>query len=116
MKKPKEITFYDDDGEEHSIECVWEVCDRCKGEGSHTNPNVDGHGISPQEFQEDPEFARNYFAGVYDVECYKCKGLRVVQGVDLNQLEPNIRKKYEAYLKEERQYQQMCDYERRMGA
>lgn len=54
---------------EHRVPAKWVICHRCDGNGTHVNPNVDGHGISPEEFDEDPDFRENYFAGVYDVRC-----------------------------------------------
>lgn len=53
----------------------WEICDRCRGHGKHVNPNVDGHGLSREDFDEDPDFAENYFSGMYDVSCHDCGGL-----------------------------------------
>lgn len=52
----------------------WAICDRCSGEGKHVNPNVDGHGLSREDFDEDPDFEEAYFAGLYDVSCSECGG------------------------------------------
>lgn len=55
------------------------VCPRCRGEGSHVNPSVDGHGITAEEMDElGPEFLDDYMGGVYDVRCEQCHGDRVV--------------------------------------
>jgi hypothetical protein len=54
------------------------VCWRCNGAGAHVNPAIDGNGISPEEFHEDPDFAESYFGGVYDITCEECNGDRVV--------------------------------------
>ena len=112
------IEFFDNEtGDELRLyDLKWEVCNRCNGEGSHTNPNIDGHGISPQEFYDDPEFERDYFAGVYDVPCYECKGKRVTKEINRGTTDTILLKKYEEYLKEKYQYQQEIEYERRMGA
>ena len=57
----------------------WEVCGTCRGKGRHVNPAIDAdHGITPEEFAEDPDFAEDYFSGVYDVPCSECGGRRVV--------------------------------------
>ena len=80
-----DIKFIPHGGEEEdeiSLKARYEVCGRCEGRGSHVNPAIDGHGISAQEFAEDPDFKEAHFAGVYDVTCYECKGLRVVPVVD----------------------------------
>src|SRR5277367_5213950 len=70
---------YDADGEEteHSLPAKFEVCPRCGGEGSHTNPSIDGNGLTRQDFDEDPDFEEAYFRGDYDVRCEECKGTRV---------------------------------------
>jgi len=55
------------------------VCPRCRGEGSHVNPSVDGHGITAEEMDElGPEFFEDYMGGLYDVACERCEGKRVV--------------------------------------
>ena len=56
----------------------WVVCPTCEGHGKHVNPSIDAHGLTQNDFDEDPEFAREYFSGAYDVTCYECKGKRVV--------------------------------------
>ena len=52
----------------------WMICPVCEGEGSHVNPSIDAHGISPEEFHQDPDFAEAYFSGAYDVSCKNCRG------------------------------------------
>lgn len=60
-----------------------EVCSRCRGEGKHVNPNIDGNGITADEMEElGDEFRENYMSGLYDVPCEECKGERVVDVVD----------------------------------
>jgi len=65
-----------------------EVCPLCQGKGSHVNPAIDAHGITSDEFDEDPEFRESYLRGVYDVPCYECDGKRVVPVVDREGLTP----------------------------
>lgn len=63
----------------------YEVCPRCKGEGVHTNPAIDGHGITAEEMNElGDDFREDYIAGVYDVPCECCHGKRVVTPEDLD--------------------------------
>jgi hypothetical protein len=62
---------------------VWAVCPTCEGEGKHVNPSIDSHGISREEFDEDPDFEEAYFSGAYDVTCVECKGQRVVPGCEV---------------------------------
>ncbi len=57
------------------------VCEVCDGKGTHVNPSIDSHGISSEEFAEDPDFFEDYRSGVYDVACSSCGGLRVVPEV-----------------------------------
>lgn len=61
------------------------VCPRCRGEGNVVNPEVDGNGITAEEFDEDPDFRENYFSGVYDVLCPMCRGKRVTTRAEYNQ-------------------------------
>lgn len=87
MARLQEIvfTYENEDGEEVEgrLPARYEVCPRCDGEGSHTNPNIDGNGITASEWAEwDEEDRDNYMSGVYDVSCEKCGGLRVVPVVD----------------------------------
>lgn len=62
----------------------YEVCGLCEGKGSHVAPGVDSHGISAQEFYEDPEFYEDYRQGTYDVPCNRCHGERVELVPDVN--------------------------------
>lgn len=57
------------------------VCGTCDGRGTHVNPSIDAHGISSDEFDDDPDFRENYFNGMYDVTCYECYGKRVVPNI-----------------------------------
>lgn len=59
----------------------WVVCPRCEGNGQHTNPAIDGHGISAEEMNElGDDFREDYMSGVYDIRCSHCGGQRVVPG------------------------------------
>lgn len=64
--------------EELRVRFAWEVCRVCRGNGHHVNPSIDAHGITWQEFDDDPEFEEEYRSGFYNVTCYECKGLRVL--------------------------------------
>jgi len=82
------ITIENDAGVERELKLPghYEVCSGCEGEGKHVNPSVDEHGITAEEFAEDPDFLEAYFSGVYDVECHTCHGKRVVPQLDRDQL------------------------------
>lgn len=108
--------------EEVKIPAKFEVCDTCRGKGTHVNPNIDGHGISAEEWNGpdwDQEEQEAYMSGRYDVTCYECKGERVVKAVDwdrLKDIDPKLAEEYGMHLDEEADYQRMCEMERRMGA
>lgn len=76
-------TWWDDDfdlcelGSEekpYKIRLRWKVCETCDGRGTHVNPSIDAHGISSEDFDEDPDFREEYMSGMYDVPCYECSG------------------------------------------
>lgn len=52
----------------------WIICPVCSGNGAHVNPNIDAHGISREEFDEDPDFREDYMSGVYNITCATCSG------------------------------------------
>jgi hypothetical protein len=90
-----EITVYFDGVDDMSdtdetflLPSKFEVCDRCEGKGRHTNPNIDGNGITSSEMDElGPEFLEDYLSGVYDVACQVCGGERVVPAIDYGRLD-----------------------------
>lgn len=98
-----DITLFDENGdyEIHKLPSKYNVCDHCEGKGTHVNPNIDRNGISSEEFRDDPDFTKAYFAGVYDIQCTKCKGLRVIAVVDSDRLSTDQREVYEKWIKQE---------------
>lgn len=97
---------------------TYEVCSLCGGKGTHVNPSIDAHGISADEFAEDPDFAEEYFSGAYDVACYECGGKRVVPEIDESRLDEEQKKALKA-LRDQQQrdhdYARICAAERAMG-
>lgn len=89
------------------------VCPRCDGTGTHVNPNIDGHGISPDEFNQDPDFKEAYFRGDYDVTCEECHGRNVVEVVDWEALTPKMQERLQRYEDAESQAYWESYYERR---
>lgn len=90
---------------EEKVPGKYEVCGRCTGKGTHVNPAIDGHGITSEEFEQDPDFEEAYFGGVYDVPCYECKGKRVVLVVDEEKAkaaDPEVWKHYQKHLATQR--------------
>lgn len=102
-----EIEVYGDDGdtfETLELPAKFEVCDRCRGEGSHVNPSIDGNGITSSEWADwDEDDRETYMSGGYDVSCEECKGQRVVKVVDEEHLSPDARIAFERWT--EQQYE-----------
>lgn len=94
-----ELSEFEDELE---LPAVWDICDRCKGDGQHVNPNIDGHGISAEEWEQDwdEESREGYFRGDYDVPCEaRCtSGKVLVPDEEACKHEP-LKSLYEAYEK-----------------
>ncbi len=112
------VSVNDEDGDgdmEVEVPSKKEVCDRCRGEGSHVNPSIDGNGLTAEDFAEDPDFEESYFAGHYDVQCEECGGVRVVDVIDYEQLNEEQKGWVEQYEKQQQCRAQERAYERRYG-
>jgi hypothetical protein len=120
MMRHIEFTRVGDDGEETVVRlpAEWQICPNCYGEGTHVNRNIDGNGISPEEFAEDPDFAEAYFSGVYDVGCEECKRegkiLAVVIPEDESLWSDDMRA-YVEHQNDEADYRRTCAAERALG-
>ena len=105
MRDTIKVYVYDEEsGDEVSVifPAKFEVCDRCSGHGSHTNPNIDGNGITSSEWAEwDEESRETYMSGGYDVSCEECHGARVVKVVDEDALSAEQRKQFEEWHEQE---------------
>jgi len=66
--------------EEGNIEykAEYEICPDCNGKGKYVNPAIDSHGLSSEDFDEDPDFREDYLSGIYDIVCCSCHGKRVI--------------------------------------
>lgn len=62
------------------------VCPVCDGEGKTVNPDIDSNGLTREDFAEDPDFAKDYRAGAYDIICRGCQGRRVIEPERLEEL------------------------------
>lgn len=101
-----EVWYDDDDTEKMSLPTKMEVCPRCKGRGTHMNPNIDGHGISASdECWDDDDFREMYFGGGYDVVCEKCNGRNVVEVPDEDRMTPEQCEAWSKHLAEEAEYE-----------
>lgn len=109
------FVVYDDDDVEHELPTTWGVCPTCRGEGKHTNPSIDCNGLTRDDFDDDPDFADSYMSGHYDVTCYGCEGLRVVQVIDESRMSDDLRAMWEADRRADADCRAMEAAERRMG-
>ena len=97
---------------------TWVVCDLCGGRGTHVNPAIDADGLGPEEFADDPEFARDYFDGAYDQTCNQCHGRTTVPQVDVSRCtfaQKRVLAAERREARDEAEYQRECAYERAMG-
>lgn len=97
------------------------VCGTCDGKGSHVNPAIDGNGITASEFAEDPEFAKDYFGGIFDVVCYDCGGNNVVPDINRDEnvyTEEHAKSeaRFDEHMEDEAAFAAEQAAERRMGA
>jgi hypothetical protein len=67
----------------------WIVCPVCSGEGKTVNPNIDAHGLTADDFNEDSDFREDYMSGMYDITCAACYGKRVVKQARIDELDQN---------------------------
>ena len=113
-----DITVFAEEG--HEVELAlpakFEVCPRCRGAGSHVNPAIDGNGISPDQFRDDPDFEEAYFRGDYDVACDRCKGKRVIAVPDMTKLTEAEKVIWRQHVQDEADYRAEVEAERRVGA
>jgi hypothetical protein len=82
-------TASDDDSKVKKGETTYEVCPVCNGLGQTVNPNIDAHGLTAEDFRDDPDFKQEYFSGMYNIACGACKGKRVITKERLEELEQN---------------------------
>lgn len=91
-------------------------CGLCNGRGVHVNPSIDSHGISSEEFAEDPDFFSEYVNGMYDVSCYECNGTGASFEIDRKRTDSAALRAAREIFREEEEYRAECAAERRMGA
>jgi hypothetical protein len=104
-----------EDGEDLDLPAKFEVCDTCNGKGSHVAAGIDSHGLSREDFDEDPDFAEDYFRGAYDVPCVECHGRRVMPELDRDQCSPDLLARVDAHIDEWADCRACEAAERRMG-
>lgn len=108
---------YPEDGSGKPIEVFlkYEVCPTCDGKGSHVNPSIDSHGLTAEDFAEDPDFREDYLRGLYDQPCNECHGQRVVPVLDEEKNDQKIVKAYEKWVYQEARYRYEEQREMAMG-
>lgn len=111
------VLQHNEEGEEieKSFPAKYKVCGTCDGKGKHVNPSIDSHGLSREDFDNDPDFAEDYFSGCYDVPCNECHGNRVTPEIDMDSLSPEDKKFVENEISDHFSYQRELARERQMG-
>jgi len=115
-----------EEGWAHQFPLAFVVCDTCSGKGKIVNPSVecDGGGFTQSEWNEacyeDPDFADDYFSGVYDIACPECSGQRVIPWVNEELVKNNpdwkkVRKRIDELQRMEAEDAAMREAERRFG-
>ena len=82
------------------VSAEYDVCPDCDGKGKYVNPSIDSHGLSSEDFAEDPDFQEDYFSGRYDITCRSCGGRNVI----LVPTTPKGKQQVEDILQEENEY------------
>ena len=80
LDEDDELVSVDEDLEEVErkwYHIKWVVCTMCQGRGAYVNPSIDSHGLTREDFDEDPEFHDDYMSGVYNIPCGLCGGRAV---------------------------------------
>ncbi len=93
--------LYLEDGGEMELPTTWAVCSVCRGAGTHVNPSIDSGGLSAEHLDDDPDFAEDYFGGVYDVPCNRCGGRTTERVVGLEALTKTERELYTRQLRDD---------------
>lgn len=111
------VSFLNFDGDEVVVAGKKVVCWKCQGEGKHTNPAIDGNGISAEEWENDwdEDSREGYLNGRYDICCEECGGLRVLTVVDEEKLNPVELEAYNEHLEDEYAARRDRESERRYG-
>lgn len=94
----------------------WEICGNCRGNGKHVNPAIDGHGLTREDFDEDPDFEEGYFSGRYDVICQAGCSDGKIRVPDTDMIsDPVVRKAVEEWIQTDHEMREEAKHERDMG-
>ena len=88
------ILYGEEEGSEILLPTKWEVCSVCEGKGIHVDPRMDDNGLNTADFQDDPDFANDYFSGAFDIPCNSCGGRTTIRALDEGACEPELLRQY----------------------
>ena len=96
----------------------WAICCSCDGHGTTTrHVECDGGGFTASEWAEqDEDFREGYLRGDYDRPCSSCKGSGKVKVPNEDQMTTEQIAAWREQAAEDRDYERLCEMERRMGA
>jgi hypothetical protein len=99
----------------------WQICDRCRGNGTCLIDGLEGVAFSAEEFNEtfDPEERERYFSGGYDRPCPTCNATGKVLVLDeerFTQRAPRLAKHRQDWLDDAYETRLLYEAERRIGA
>lgn len=101
---------------QHVLRLKYEVCTTCGGKGSHVNPSIDAHGLTREDFDEDPDFEEEYQSGMYDVSCYECGGRTTALCIDRDRTPKKALEAADSLIEDHADFIRESEAERRMGA
>lgn len=95
----------------------WEICARCEGDGHHSNPAIDGNGITQSEWAEwEADEREAYMSGRYDIGCKDCgsTGKLLVVDEELFERQDSLSfRKWKESERKDNEYRDMVDSEAR---
>jgi hypothetical protein len=97
----------EDSDEQVEFPAKYEVCGACRGTGTQLCEGLRGADVT-EDLREDPDFAEDYRAGVYDVQCERCGGRTTELVVDVDRLTPEQKARWDSHL----QYLAICRADR----
>ncbi len=103
----------EDGAREVQLPAVWEICDKCRGNGSHSlaiGAITADEWNGPDWSEEEKE---DYLNGAYDQECEDCKGSGKVQIPDEDKCVTDDHKAALKSLQDDAEYEAECQAERR---
>lgn len=116
IRRDGKLWIEDDEGFEIEVPSRFKVCGRCEGRGTHTNPAIDGNGITADEMDElGDDFREDYMRGVYDVRCEECHGKQLSLVPDWDAMDDDQKDTVDAWVDAGYAMDAEAAAERRMG-